>query len=148
MLRSGRADASLCDAMPVNSTHPDYDAAAVDWARARDVLSGEDAVKAGGEKYLPRLDSRTDEEFAAYVKRASLFNAAARSSEACLGLIFRRALVVKLPGEGTGVGRALAQFQNDADMLGTSLTAYAKMLVGEVVDGGAGVLNPSKFPEV
>jgi len=30
----------------VNSTHPDYDASAVDWARARDVLSGEDAVKA------------------------------------------------------------------------------------------------------
>jgi hypothetical protein len=48
--------------MAVNSTHPDYDAAALDWARARDVLSGEDAVKAGGEKYLPRLECQTDEE--------------------------------------------------------------------------------------
>ena len=66
--------------MPVNSTHPDYDAAATEWARARDVLAGEDAVKAGGEKYLPRLDSQTDEEFSAYVKRASYFNASARTS--------------------------------------------------------------------
>ena len=48
--------------VPVNSTHADYDAAALEWSRARDVLSGEDAVKAAGVKYLPRLDSQTDEE--------------------------------------------------------------------------------------
>ena len=59
--------------MAVNSTHPDYDAAAVEWSRARDVLAGEDAVKAGGEKYLPRLDSQTDEEFSAYVKREASY---------------------------------------------------------------------------
>jgi len=75
--------------VPVNSTHPDYDVAAVEWSRARDVLGGEDAVKAGGEKYLPRLDSQSDEEFAAYVKRASFFNATARTAEAYMGLIFR-----------------------------------------------------------
>src|SRR5512137_65047 len=86
--------------MPVNSTHPDYDAAATVWSRARDVLAGEDAVKAGGEKYLPRLDCQTDEEFAAYVKRASFFNASARTSEAYLGLMFRRPPFVKLPSDG------------------------------------------------
>ena len=59
--------------MPVNSTHADYDAAAMEWSRARDVLSGEDAVKAAGEKYLPRLDSQTDDEFGAYRKRALFF---------------------------------------------------------------------------
>ena len=68
--------------MAVNATHPDYDAAATEWSRARDVLAGEDAVKAGGEKYLPRLDCQTDQEFDAYVKRASYFNASARTSEA------------------------------------------------------------------
>src|SRR5512136_3045725 len=83
--------------MPVNSTHPGYDASALDWARARDVLAGEDAVKAGGEKYLPRLDAQTDDEFAAYVKRASFFNASARTCEAYLGLVFRRPPFLKLP---------------------------------------------------
>src|ERR1039457_7285889 len=42
--------------MPANSTHPDYDASLPAWLRARDVIAGEDAVKAGGIKYLPRLD--------------------------------------------------------------------------------------------
>src|SRR5512136_834990 len=103
--------------MPVNSTHPEYDASLPAWLRARDVLAGEDAVKAGGQKYLPRLDSQSDEEFSAYVKRASYFNASARTSEAYLGLMFRRPPFVKLPDDGAGVGRAMAVFQNDADML-------------------------------
>ena len=76
--------------MAVNSTHPDYDDNAPTWSRARDVLAGEDAVKAGGERYLPRLDSQTEGEFAVYRGRASFFNASARTSEAYLGLIFRR----------------------------------------------------------
>src|SRR5512135_371862 len=127
--------------MAVNATHPDYDTAAVEWSRARDVLGGEDAVKAGGEKYLPRLDSQTDEEFGAYVKRASFFNATARTSEAYQGLIFRRPPFVKLPEGGSGLGRAMEEFANDADMLGTSLTAYAKMVVGDVIGlGRAGTL--------
>ncbi|HOX59706.1 MAG TPA: DUF4055 domain-containing protein [Candidatus Paceibacterota bacterium] len=127
--------------MAVNATHPDYDAAAVDWSRARDVLAGEDAVKAGGEHYLPRLDSQTDEEFAAYVKRASFFNATARTSEAYQGLIFRRPPFVKLPEGNSGLGLAMQEFANDADMLGTSLTAYAKMVVGDVIGlGRAGTL--------
>jgi hypothetical protein len=127
--------------MAVNTTHPDYDDAAVDWSRARDVLAGEDAVKAGGENYLPRLDSQTDEEFGAYVKRASFFNATARTSEAYQGLIFRRPPFVKLPEGGSGLGQAMQEFANDADMLGTSLTAYAKMVVGDVIGlGRAGTL--------
>ncbi len=127
--------------MPVNSTHADYEAAAPGWSRARDVLAGEDAVKARGEKYLARLDAQTDEEFAAYGKRASFFNATARTAEAYLGLIFRRPPFLKLPSESTGVGRALAEFQNDADMLGTSLSGYAKVVVGDVVGlGRAGSL--------
>jgi hypothetical protein len=122
--------------VPVNSTHPDYDANAADWSRARDVLAGEDAVRAGGEKYLPRLDSQTDEEFLSYRKRAAFFNASARSAEGFVGLIFRRPPFVKVPESGSGVGRALAGFLNDADMLGTTLASYAKSLVSEVVGVG------------
>jgi hypothetical protein len=127
--------------VPVNSTHPDYDTNAFDWLRARDVLAGEDAVKSAGEKYLPRLDSQTDEEFLAYRKRASFFNATARSAEGFIGLIFRRPPFVKVPESQSGVGRALAAFLNDADMLGTTLPGYAKNVVSEVVGiGRAGSL--------
>lgn len=127
--------------MPVNSTHPEYDTNAFDWLRARDVLAGEDAVKSAGEKYLPRLDSQTDEEFLAYRKRASFFNATARSAEGFIGLIFRRPPFVKVPESQSGVGRALVGFLNDADMLGTTLPGYAKNVVTEVVGiGRAGSL--------
>jgi hypothetical protein len=67
----GRKTGGKVAPMAVNATHPDYDAAALEWSRARDVLAGEDAVKAGGEKYLPRLDSQTDEEFGGTRRRNS-----------------------------------------------------------------------------
>ena len=85
--------------VPVNSTHPDYDATLPAWVRARDVLAGEDAVKAAGEKYLPRLDSQSEQEFANYVRRASFFGATARTLDEYLDLVFRRAPVLAL-GEG------------------------------------------------
>ena len=121
--------------MPVNSTHPDYDASVTAWSRARDVMAGEDALKAAGERYLPRLDSQTDEEYAAYKERAAFFNATARTAEGYVGLIFRRPPFIKTPEEG-GLGSALSEFVNDADMLGTPLVSYAKNVIGEVIAVG------------
>src|SRR5688572_29330335 len=127
--------------MPVNSTHPEYDANIMAWSRARNVIAGEDAVKAGGERYLSRLDSQTDEEYAAYKKRASFFNATARTAEGYVGLIFRRPPFFKMPSESSALGRALGEFKNDADMLGTPLLGYAKNVVSEVMSvGRAGTL--------
>jgi hypothetical protein len=94
--------------MPVDSTHIQYDANANAWLRARDVFAGEDAVKAAGVRYLPRLDSQTDDEYAAYKERASFFNATARTADGFVGLIFRREPSFKLPDDSTGVGRAIA----------------------------------------
>jgi len=64
--------------VPISSTHAKYDASAAAWARARDVLAGEDAVKAAGERYLPRLDSQSEEEYAGHQTPASLFGAGFR----------------------------------------------------------------------
>ncbi len=75
------------------------------------------------EKYLPRLDSQSEEEFAAYVKRASFFSASAPTPEACLALILRWPPFVKLPEGGVDYGEAMREFANDVDRLGTSLTA-------------------------
>ncbi len=125
----------------MNSTHPDYDANFVPWARARDVINGEDAVKSAGQTYLPRLDSQTDEEYAAYKERASFFNATSRTAEGYVGLIFRRPPFIKVPEGTSALGRALGEFQNDADMLGNPLVSYAKNVVNEVISvGRAGTL--------
>lgn len=127
--------------MPVNSTHPDYDASLPAWLRARDVIAGEDAVKAAGIKYLPRLDSQTDDEYIAYKSRAAFFNATSRTADSYLGRIFRREPTLKLPDTSAGIGRALAAFIADADLLGTSLPSYAKNVAHEVIAvGRAGTL--------
>jgi hypothetical protein len=57
-------------------------------------LAGEDAVKAAGEKYLPRLDAQTDEDYSAYKARASFFGATARTLAEYLDVIFRRVPVI------------------------------------------------------
>ncbi len=126
--------------MPVNSTHPDYDEHLPAWLRARDVMAGEDSVKMAGVKYLPRLNSQTDDEYAAYKSRAAFFNATARTAEGFIGLVFRRPPFIKTT-EGKGLGAALSEFENDADMLGTPLVGYAKNVVNEVITvGRAGTL--------
>lgn len=127
--------------MPVNSLHPDYLEMLNAWSRARDVIAGEDAVKAAGEKYLLRLDSQSDDEYAAYRCRASFFNATARTADGYVGQIFRRAPFIKLPTVDGALGRALHDFQHDADMLGTTLAGYAKNVLFEVIAvGRAGTL--------
>ena len=127
--------------MPANSTHPDYDANIVAWQRARDVFAGEDAVKSAAEKYLPRLDCQDDTEYRAYKNRASFFNASARTADGFVGLIFRRDPTFKLPDANNGISAALTEFVEDADMLGTSLSAFSKKLVTEIINvGRAGTL--------
>src|ERR1035437_1411779 len=127
--------------MPVNSTHPEYDATLRGWLRARHVIAGEDAIKAAGTKYVPRLDSQTDDELDAYIARATFVNATARIADGYIGRIFRREPTVKVPDTSAGIGRAMDGFAADADMNGTPLTAYAKNVTHEViVVGRAGTL--------
>ena len=104
--------------MDANSTHPDYDANVAKWARARDVLAGEDGVKAAGERYLPRLDSQSDDEYTTYRARASFFGATARTLEEYLDLAFRKA-----PEMGLGAGSGLKAFVSDCDQWGVEFVA-------------------------
>ncbi|MEI7733547.1 MAG: DUF4055 domain-containing protein [Verrucomicrobiota bacterium] len=122
--------------MPVNTTHPEYDLMAATWSRARDIMGGEDAIKAAGEKYLPKLESQSDEEYQAYKARAVFFNATARTLAGYVGMIFRKPPYIKLPESNSALGKAMAEFNNDADMLGTSLYGYSKQVVSEVVSVG------------
>ena len=122
--------------MPANSTHLDYDATLPSWLRARDVIAGEDAVKAASTKYLPRLDSQSDNEYLGYKSRACFFNATSRTADGFLGLLFRRDPEVKLPDRHAGVGGALRVFTDDVDLMGTSLFTYCKGVVGEVLAMG------------
>ncbi len=127
--------------MPANQTHPDYDAMLPFWVRVRDVVSGEDAIKAAGEKYLPRLTQQSDDDYDAYKTRATFFNATARTAHGYVGMIFRKPPYIQLPDRHDQVaktvpGAAMEVVGNDVDMLGTSLYSYCKQVLEEVVTVG------------
>ena len=86
--------------MTVDALHSEYESFLAKWLRARDVIAGEDSIKAAGERFLPRLESQTDDEYAAYVARAAFFNGTARTLEGFAGMIFRREPVIRTPSEG------------------------------------------------
>jgi hypothetical protein len=74
------------------------------WRRNRDFLTGEDAVKLGGSKYLPKLADpnsdnglMSDADYKSYIKRIPFFAGAARVKDGLKGLIFRKPPVVELP---------------------------------------------------
>ena len=87
----------------IASVHREYAARVEEWSRARDVLVGEDAVKVAGVKYLPRLDSQSDEEYGAYKALASFLDATSRTLEEYLDLVFRKAPVPCLDGCADGL---------------------------------------------
>lgn len=119
--------------MRVDSHHSEYDATVPAWSRARDVLAGEDAVKAAGNKYLPQMDSQSDGEYEAYKTRALFFGATARTLEEYLDLIFRRAPVV-----GAGECAALGAFIANCDLWELEFPRYARHVVSEVLSVGRG----------
>ena len=83
-----------------NSTHPVYDAHAAGWERISDVIDGEDAVKAKGVEYLPRLKGHEGINAAlyeSYKARATFHAASSRTLEGLLGQLFRQDPVVQVP---------------------------------------------------
>ncbi len=117
--------------MAAKWTHAEYEASLPVWGRARDVLSGEDAVKAAGERYLPRMDSQRDGDYSAYKARAAFFGATTRTLEEYLDLVFRRA-----PAQVLGTGDGMRKFAADCDLSGLAFARYARLVVSEVLSVG------------
>ena len=124
--------------MAVDFIHPDYERCSGSWRRVRDVLGGEDAVKAAGERYMPRLDSQNDKEYSDYVGRGFFYNASARTVAGYLGMIFRKVPAVRLPSGDIGVGLVFRRLADDVDLLGTTLADYARSVVQDVLAVGRG----------
>lgn len=76
--------------MPISRTHPLYDVHIRQWSRCRDAVSGLDAVKARRERYLPRLEAQSNDEYSGYLKRATYYGASKRTVQALTGTVFRK----------------------------------------------------------
>lgn len=90
--------------MPVNSPRREYSSSFPKWQRARDCFEGSDAVKLGGVRYLPALDSHKrdgliagGEKYEEYKLRALFFNAMGRTVEGLAGALFQVPPTIKAP---------------------------------------------------
>lgn len=115
--------------MPVNTPHPQYADGHDLWSKMRDVIEGEDKVKKGGNKYLPKPAGRSDEDFDKYVSRAQFFDATGKTAAGMTGGIFRKPPIMELPTQ-------IEYLLDDADGKGTPLEQFAKEAAGEVIGLG------------
>jgi hypothetical protein len=124
--------------MNVAAEHAEYSINAPYWRRMRDVVAGEDAIKAGGNLYVAKLDSQSEEEYKAYVSRSFFYGATARTLDGYLGLIFRKSPQFVFAGGDSSASKTWSSFKDDSDLLGTSLPAYCRNVVSDVLTVGRG----------
>jgi hypothetical protein len=78
--------------MKITDRHPEYTERLAQWERCKAAFSGGDAIKAGGELYLPRLPGQSDEEYSAYKMRAIWYDACRATLDLYTGLVFSKAV--------------------------------------------------------
>lgn len=107
--------------------HPEYHNNKLRWQKVRDVVEGEDAVKARGQDYLPMLSGQSVSEYDAYKERAEWYDATSRTLEGLTGEILRKPPIVREFDEDR-----LADITKD----GIDFETYVKTLVGEILSMG------------
>jgi len=130
--------------MPVTTRHTDYSKYSSKWARCRDAVEGEDAIKKAGEKYLPRLsgqepkvtasqkssregiNSTGNKDYEAYKSRAFWFNASARTVAGLSGLISRKPPIIKIP-------ESMKEVVKDITMSGLTLEEFISQVTDEII---------------
>lgn len=74
--------------MKVNDTDPRVSAMAEDWRLIETLLGGTKAVRAAGERYLPRYSLETEQDYKARLNTATLFPALAQTIRELTGRVF------------------------------------------------------------
>src|SRR5262245_60321428 len=123
--------------MPVTTVHAEYAQTEDSWQRCRDVLGGSEAVKAQGERYLPRLlgqstitfEGRVINEYESFKMRALFYEATGRTLQGLLGALFRRDPQVSVPEP------MLLQL-DDVTGTGIPFNAFAQTIAQEVISTG------------
>lgn len=70
----------------ITHQHPIYTSLISSRIKCRDVVSGQDTIKAKKEKYLPRLSGQSDEQYQNYLYRALFFSIGSKSLQALVGM--------------------------------------------------------------
>ncbi len=86
--------------MPISTEHPYYKAHVNQWSKCRDCFKGEDATKAAGDTYLPKISSiQTPAEYASYLMRGYFFEVVPRAVAGLVGAATRKRAIIEGPDD-------------------------------------------------
>ncbi len=115
--------------MPVDTKHAEYQLYESEWLKCRTAIEGEEAVKKGGQKYLPKVSPDQEiDRYNAYKKRALFFNATDRTVQSLLGYLFRKPPILTPPSD--------ENFFDTAVISGTEFDVFLKSIAQEVLSVG------------
>ena len=118
----------------VSDVHKQYEKYAPKWKRARDVVSGQDAIYAGGIAYLPMLAEQQLAEYVKYQQRTPFYNATWRTIAGFIGMLFRKPATLNVPDK-------MKELLKDVTMSGVDFNSFAQDCVFEdLVTSRLGVL--------
>lgn len=115
--------------MKITDKHPEYNERLPQWERCEAAFAGGDAIKAGGELYLPRLPGQSDTEYANYRMRAIWYDACRATLDLYTGMVFSRAV------QYTGID-ASSEIVADADMAGEPYSEILEDALEDVIKFG------------
>lgn len=118
--------------MPVSTQHKQYSGSTARWKRNRDAVKGYDAIKMGGETYLPRPNADTgadaDKRYANYLSRAMWYASPERTKNSLVGMVFRKG------PEKQEIPSQIEYITENATGSGESLEQVGKKVVGEQLE--------------
>lgn len=114
------------------------------WQTVSDVAGGTDAMRAAGEKYLPREKGEHVDDHKSRVARSVFFNAYAKTRDALVGMVFRHD-----PELQSDVSEEIKGHWEDIDLAGNHGDVFTKELFVDACEGHAAILvdMPSALPD-
>ena len=117
--------------------HPAYARMQPRWQKCRDLMQGAEAIRAGGETYLPKFAIETDDDYAIRVQLAGFYNGFSRVVLASVGMLMQQEPVLSddMPQE-------LKDMWENADGKGThGAVLTAELIQSAIIDGHNGLLT-------
>jgi hypothetical protein len=115
--------------------HPAYERMRPRWEKCRALMGGTEALRAGGETYLPTIPNESTAVHDYRLNLVALFNGFARTVKACAGLINQ-----KEPALSEDMPQRLVDMWENVDRAGTHGAELTKQLtIDGMVDGFGGI---------
>lgn len=109
----------------------------------RTLVGGTPAMRAAGEKYLPKAEAESQEAYKARLLRSVLFNATGKTVSDMTGKVFTKPIVLEkdVPAE-------LVAFAENIDLTGRHLNVFARDVFADTMQPGIGYIYVDMPPAV